>query len=104
MSTQIKLAACIASLAVCVSCRPAWGADTTNGAKLYVTYCASCHGRKGEGVMPGTPDFRRGIALMQPDSKLLARVQRGKNAMPGYLGILKERDILDVIAHLRTLN
>ncbi len=82
----------------------AFAADTANGSKLYRTHCASCHGERGEGAMPGSPNFRRGNALLVPDGVLLERIKRGRNGMPGYFGILKEREILDVIAHLRTLN
>lgn len=99
----------------CLSCAPmflalalsgvaCFGADTINGAKLYAIHCVSCHGKKGDGVMPGTPNFNRGNSLLQPDSVLLERIKQGKNAMPGYYGILKEREILDIVAHLRTFN
>lgn len=80
------------------------GADTINGAKLYATHCVSCHGKKGEGVMPGAPNLTRGNSLLQPDGSLLEKIKKGRNAMPGYYGILKEREILDVVAYLRTLN
>lgn len=79
-------------------------ADTINGSKLYALHCAACHGNRGEGAMPGTPNFARANSLLQPDGRLLQKIKDGKNAMPGYYGILKEREILDVIAHLRTFN
>ena len=81
---------------------PLHAADTASGSKLYATHCASCHGNRGEGAMPGTPNFARANSLLQPDARLLQNIKDGKNAMPGYYGILKEREILDVIAHLRT--
>ena len=40
---------------------------------------------------------------MQPDMALLATLKAGKNAMPGYFGILSDNEILDVIAYSRTL-
>ena len=79
-------------------------ADTVNGSKLYASHCASCHGNRGEGIMPGTPNFARANSLLRPDGTLLQTIKDGRNAMPGYYGILKEREILDVIAHLRTFN
>ncbi|HEX4858270.1 MAG TPA: cytochrome c [Usitatibacteraceae bacterium] len=78
-------------------------ADLSNGARLYEVHCAQCHGKSGEGVMPGAPKFNRGERLLQPDPVLMATILRGKNAMPPFLGVLREREILDVIAHLRTL-
>ena len=40
---------------------------------------------------------------MQADVGLLASIRSGKNAMPAYIGVLTDREILDVIAYLRTL-
>ena len=53
--------------------------------------------------MPGAPDFTRPGALLKPDSVLMFEIKKGRNAMPAYNGLLKDRDILDVIAFLRTL-
>lgn len=78
-------------------------ADSQAGAKTYERLCAQCHGNRGEGVMPGAPKFNRGERLLQPDSMLLATILKGKNAMPPFNGVLREREILDVIAHVRTL-
>jgi len=41
--------------------------------------------------------------LLRPDVFILATIKEGKNAMPSYQGVLKDQDILDVIAYLRTL-
>jgi len=82
---------------------PVRAADTNKGAQLYGLHCLGCHGRTGMSVMPGAPNLARGEGLMQPDLALLASIKTGKNAMPGYMGILKDRDILDVIAYMRTL-
>jgi cytochrome c6 len=78
-------------------------ADTQNGAKLYAQYCASCHGPNGKGSFAGVPDFSRGNTLLRSDGALLATIKAGKGAMPGFLGILRERDLFDVIAYIRTL-
>ena len=50
------------------------------------------------------PDFSRSNILFRPDTALFASVKAGKGAMPGFLGILRERELFDVIAYLRTLN
>ena len=78
-------------------------ADATKGGQLYSMHCVGCHGRTGVPVMPGSPNFARSEGLMQPDLALMASIRAGKNAMPGYVGILKDSEILDVIAYLRTL-
>lgn len=79
-------------------------ADTQNGAKLYAQYCLSCHGANGKGSFAGVPDFSRSNTLFRSDGALFASIRAGKGAMPGFLGILRERDLFDVIAYLRTLN
>jgi cytochrome c6 len=40
---------------------------------------------------------------MQPDPVLVQSIKAGRNAMPGFQGLLRDRDILDVIAYARTL-
>ena len=81
----------------------AQAADTQNGAKLYAQYCVSCHGTNGKGNIPGVPDFSRNNALFRSDGALFNSIKMGKGAMPGFLGILRERDLFDVIAYMRTL-
>jgi cytochrome c6 len=49
------------------------------------------------------PDFSRPSALLKPDLVLLASIRTGKGAMPAYQGQLRDRDMLDIVAHLRTL-
>lgn len=101
MSRALRTAG--AALAAAVLCAPASAADVFEGRKLYATYCASCHGPTGVAVMPGTPSFARGDGLMQPDAALLASIRAGRNAMPAFAGVLRDREIADVIAYLRTM-
>jgi cytochrome c6 len=90
-------------LALSVVVQAADAADINSGARIYQTHCASCHGPTGISIVPGTPNFARGEALMKPDVVLLATVRMGLNAMPAYIGILSDRQILDSIAYSRTL-
>ncbi|MGE5097098.1 MAG: c-type cytochrome [Betaproteobacteria bacterium] len=78
-------------------------ADIARGAQTYAMHCAMCHGPAGQGIQPGAPKFNRGERLMQSDLALLNSIRTGRNAMPGFVGVLRDRDILDVIAYLRTL-
>ena len=97
----IKIAV-VASMALCCAAVVS-AADVFNGKAVYTDYCQGCHGRSGRGEMPGTPNFTRGGTLMQPDLSLYRQVADGKNAMPGFLGVLSEQEILDVISYIRTL-
>lgn len=67
-------------------------ADTIKGKQLYTSACAICHGAEGKSAMPGATNFDRGDGLMRPDFSLLAAIRVGKNAMPGYQGIMTDRD------------
>lgn len=82
---------------------PLHAADINNGKQIYNLHCASCHGGSGISVMPGAPHIARGAGMMQPDAGILASIRNGKNAMPAYMGVLKDQGILDVIAYMRTL-
>ena len=77
-------------------------ADFFKGETLYKTYCQSCHGTSGQGVIGGAPNFARGQGLMKPDASLYDVIVNGKNAMPAYRGVLKEEEFFDVIAYLRS--
>ena len=81
----------------------AYAADTNKGGQLYLTHCISCHGGAGVSAAPGSPSFQGGQGLLRPDFTLLEVTRAGKNAMPAYQGMLSNRDILDIIAYMRTL-
>ncbi len=92
-----------ALLAALVLAAPAQAADVFKGRQAYAMHCAACHGPAGVSVMPNAPSFARGERLMQPDAALLASIRAGRNAMPAFAGILADREILNVVAFLRTL-
>lgn len=98
--TGIACAALVAAFAAA----PAGAANIARGGQLYATHCAMCHGANGNPVMPGAPDFRRMQSLMRPDMQLLTTIRSGKGGMPGFFGILRDQEILDVVAYLRTLS
>lgn len=89
--------------ALALAASPARAADAIKGGQLYGMHCAACHGPAGISVMPGAPDFARQERLLQPDLALLANIRAGKNAMPAFQAILRDNDILDIIAFIRTL-
>lgn len=94
----------LAGLTLLLACGASQGADNNKGRQLYAANCAICHGQTGRSVMPGAPSFDRGDGMLRPDFTLLASIRSGKNAMPAFQGILADRDIMDVIAYLRTLH
>lgn len=95
------LPACLTALAI-VS-MPVAASDIAQGRDLYQSHCAMCHGQDGSPIMAGAADFKRGDGLMQSDRALLKRILQGDRACPGYLGVMSEQEIYDVIAYLRSL-
>jgi len=87
----------------CAAPRSAHASDALAGADLYRRHCAACHGGDGRPVLPAAPDLTRPTALFKPDLALLASIRGGRGAMPAYAGQLRDREILDIVAHLRTL-
>ncbi|RZI42008.1 c-type cytochrome [Herbaspirillum sp. HC18] len=108
LASLIKLAKVVATLLVAAIaagfCANLYAADTFKGQKIYTTNCVICHGQGGNSVMPGAPNFSRGEGVLKPDFTLLATIRAGRNAMPAFQGILSDRDIMDVIAYVRTLH
>lgn len=98
---------CFPKAALAAACALAASAalagDVLRGGELYRQHCAVCHGQGGSPVLPSAPDFTRHDALLKPDLALLASIRKGRGAMPGYDGVLREREILDIVTHLRTL-
>lgn len=93
----------LAALAFAAFVLPCGAADLARGSQTYALHCAVCHGPAGQGGVPGAPRFNRGERLMQSDLALLESVRRGRNIMPAFAGVLRDREILDAIAYLRTL-
>lgn len=98
-----KLAALAAMLLLGAFSNTLYAADTNKGGKLYASYCISCHGGMGISAAPGSPSFQGGQGLLRPDFTLMEITRAGKNAMPAYQGVLSNRDILDIIAYMRTM-
>ncbi len=74
------------------------------GQIIYATYCQGCHGSDGKGTLSGAPNFTRGLSLMKPDARLFDTVINGRNAMPGFQGVLKNEDIYNVISYIRNFH
>jgi cytochrome c6 len=82
----------------------AFAGDPFQGAQIYNARCAMCHGANGKAMVAGTPDFVRTNILAKPDFELKNFINAGKGIMPGFQGVLKDQEILDVISYIRTFN
>jgi cytochrome c6 len=77
--------------------------DPAKGRAIYATRCSGCHGPNGVPTMPDIPNFTLGQGMMKSDREVMAFIKKGKLVMPGFEGVLNDEEILDVIAHVRTL-
>lgn len=78
--------------------------DRADGAKIYLSQCASCHGRDGKGGH-GTPDFTVGrFKRASSDEALFLLVNKGVpgTTMPGFP--LRAREVWQVLAYIRSLS
>lgn len=86
------------------SVAPVWAGNPFAGKDVYMRHCVTCHGERGESKLIGVPNFSRGEVIISSTDMMLAEtIKRGKTTMPGFQGILKDAEILDVIAYMRTL-
>ena len=91
--------------------------DKAEGKKYYVTYCSGCHGETGKGDGPAAASLpvkptnhNDGVVMNQlPDKLLFEIISKGGQAvgkspfMPGWGNQLREKQIRDVIAYVRSL-
>ncbi len=83
---------------------PAFAGNPFSGKETYVKHCSGCHGERGESKLIGVPNFSRGeVIISSTDPMLMATIKRGKGTMPGFQGLIKDNEIMDVIAYMRTL-
>ncbi|MGH7768196.1 MAG: c-type cytochrome [Candidatus Binatia bacterium] len=104
-------------LILLIAAQPAAAQDKAEGKKLYITYCSGCHGESGKGDGPAAASLpvkptnhTDGAAMNQlPDKFLFEIISKGGQAvskssfMPGWGNQLREKQIRDVIAHIRSL-
>lgn len=79
-----------------------------DGASLYKSKCAMCHGADGSGQTPvgrsmKVADLRSDAVQKQTDVELTKVIAGGKGKMPAYGKQLSTADIESLIAFIRTL-
>ncbi len=81
----------------------ATSAVAQDAAGTYKAKCAMCHGADGKGGKMGTRDFASAEVKAETDAQLVEIVAKGKNKMPAYDGKLKDTEIKDLVAYIRSL-
>jgi cytochrome c6 len=101
---NILIAGCaIVALAVWVTAAP-----QADGAALFKSRCAMCHGADGAGKTPmgekqGVKDLKSEAVQKQTDAQLTQSVEKGKGKMPAYGEKLKPEEIKALVTYIRTL-
>jgi mono/diheme cytochrome c family protein len=83
-------------------------ARIAKGEKVYVKYCAGCHGAGGTGdgyklLGPDPANLTSPSTTKKSDAVLLKTIHAGKPNMPSWKVRLSEPDSRDVLAYIRTL-
>jgi cytochrome c6 len=94
----------IALLLFCVPAVRAQGAAEAT----YKAKCAGCHGPDGSGSTAagkalGVHDFQSPDVQKETDAQLIDIISNGKGKMPKYADKLKDTEIKDLAAYVRTL-
>jgi mono/diheme cytochrome c family protein len=112
-----KLVASLSLFAGLIAPSAGWAQDQAEGKKLYVTYCATCHGEAGKGdgtagaSLPVRPaDHTDGAAMNQlTDKFLMDIIAKGGGAvgkstfMPAWGGALNEKQIRAIVSYIRSI-
>ena len=93
----VTLMAC-GAIAFCTS-----SACAQDAAATYKAKCAMCHGPDGKGGKMGTRDFASPEVKGESDAQLTEIISKGKGKMPAYDGKLKDTEIKDLVAYVRSL-
>src|SRR5579871_925718 len=99
LSFRMGLITLMAGIAMCAS-----SAIAQDAAATYKAKCAMCHGADGKGGKMGTRDFASADVKAESDAQLTEIITKGKPPkMPAYGEKLKEAEIKDLVAYIRTL-
>jgi cytochrome c6 len=82
-------------------------AQAQDAAATYKGKCAVCHGADGKGspmgIKLGASDLTSADVQQQTDTQLTGVITKGKGKMPGFEDRLKDTEIKDLVAFIRTL-
>ena len=100
ISFRMVLAMLLACGLVALCAAPAVAQDA---AATYKSKCAMCHGPDGKGGKMGTRDFASPEVKAESDAQLTEIITKGKGKMPPYGAKLKDTEIKDLVAYVRSL-
>jgi mono/diheme cytochrome c family protein len=94
-----------------------FGQESSDGKRMYQAYCSGCHGLSGKGdgpaanTLPVKPADHTRIEMNKyTDQYLIEIISKGgasvgrSSQMPAWGGVLKEPQVKEVVAYVRTLS
>jgi mono/diheme cytochrome c family protein len=83
--------------------------SSSDGGRVYVTNCSSCHQIDGKGVPGAFPALAGNPAVTGDPRRTIAIVKFGQRSpgseaggvMPGWNGLLSDQSIADVVTYIR---
>lgn len=81
-------------------------AFAADGAALYKTKCAACHGADGSGNTPVGKSLKVKALSSEEvqkmtDAELTKAIEKGKGKMPAFAGKLSDEELKDVVKFIR---
>lgn len=76
--------------------------NAKEGKKHYQRNCAQCHGVNGVPRLPRAANLAKKEGLRVSDKSLVNRIKSGGKTCPSYSGMLRDQEIVDLVAFLRT--
>jgi len=103
-----KLLAVLAAVVIAVVALPAFADSGADGAALYKSKCAMCHGPDGAGQTPmgksmKLKDLRSAEVQKMTDKELNTLISDGKGKMPAYKTKLSQAEIDAVVGFIRSI-
>jgi cytochrome c6 len=103
-----KFVVTLIALAIVLGAAPMFADATPDGAALYKSKCAMCHGADGKGqTAMGKSQKLRDLASddvqKQTDQQIGDMILNGKGKMPSYKGKLSNEEIKALVGFIRTL-
>jgi len=74
-----------------------------NGKRIYLTFCAGCHGFNGMRFFSYAPSFAIGERMTASTDELMQTILHGKGLMPSWEDKLAVSDLEDALGYLREL-